>query len=195
MGNYLSSLVLTLGAISALMLLSGERSYAANTGNCAVLSRDLKLPTKLKTRGKPPRARWEKVDEVVSKLRGRIEGTSCSWTLGQLFRPTKKQPMFPLTNNLLRTVPDAVLEGVEVFNQQGIRLGQYANRVMYQRSGGLYSKKKYTLYYFQYKDANDKLQSSGSQLLLDTYLVRWDDIKNRVSIAAESAMALGNQVQ
>ena len=123
---------------------------------------------------------------MITNLRKKIERTSCSFTLDQLFRPTKKEMVFPLTNNLLRTTPDASLEGIEVFNQEGDRLGEYANRVMYQRSGGLYRKRKYTLYYFQYKNSQGKLQSSGNQLLLDFYLVRWGDIKDRVVIAAES---------
>ena len=166
---------------------AGEAWPASSAGEqCSVIARELKLPAKLKTRGKPHRARWEKVDEVISNLRKKIERTSCSFTLDQLFRPTKKEMVFPLTNNLLRTTPDASLEGIEVFNQGGDRLGEYANRVMYQRSGGLYRKRKYTLYYFQYKNSEGKLQSSGNQLLLDSYLVRWGDIKDRVVIAAES---------
>ena len=169
----------------------GETSQARPAEEqCSSIARELKLPAKLKTRGKPYRARWGKVDEVITNLRRKVEGTSCSLTLNQLFRPTKKELLFPLTNNLLRTTPDASLEGVEVFNQRGERLGQYANRVMYQRSGGLYSKSVYTLYYFQYKDSQGKLQSAGNQLLLDSYLVRWEDIKDRVFIAAESEAEL-----
>ena len=181
------SFLLTFLVLMVVVFLGGKTSYArVPEEQCSLIARELKLPAKLKTRGKPHRARWEKVDEVISDLREKIEGTSCSLTLHQLFRPTKKELMFPLTNNLLRTTPDSSLEGVEVFNQQGQRLGQYANRVMYQRSGGLYKKRKYTLYYFQYKNSQGKLESTGNQLLLDFYLVRWDDIKERVVIAAES---------
>lgn len=173
----------------------GEALHArAAEEQCSSIARELKLPAKLKTRGKPHRARWGKVDEVITNLRKKIEGTSCSLTLNQLFRPTKKELLFPLTNNLLRTTPDASLEGVEVFNQRGERLGQYANRVMYQRSGGLYRKIGYTLYYFQYKDSQGKLQSAGNQLLLDSYLVRWEDIKDRVCIAAKSEADLGTDL-
>ncbi len=181
------SFLLTFLVLMVVVFLGGKTSYArVPEKQCSLIARELKLPAKLKTRGKPHRARWEKVDEVISDLRKKIERTSCSLTLHQLFRPTKKELMFPLTNNLLRTTPDSSLEGVEVFNQQGQRLGQYANRVMYQRSGGLYKKRKYTLYYFQYKNSQGKLESTGNQLLLDFYLVRWDDIKERVVIAAES---------
>ncbi len=187
MAKQIYSSVLTFGLFMGMVFPGGEGSHArVPEEQCSLISRELKLPVKLKTRGKPHRARWEKVDEVISNLRKKIEGTSCSWTLHQLFRPTKKELMFPLTNNLLRTTPDASLEGLEVFNQEGERLGLYANRVMYQRSGGLYQKKKYTLYYFQYKNSEGKLQSTGNQLLLDTYVVRWDDIKERVVVAAES---------
>ncbi len=186
MANQLCSSLLTF-VVFMVVFPGGETSHArAAEEQCSSIARELKLPAKLKTRGKLHRARWEKVDQVISNLRKKIQGTSCSWTLNQLFRPTKKELMFPLTNNLLRTTPDASLEGVEVFNQRGERLGLYANRVMYQRSGGLYRKREYTLYYFQYKNSQGKLQSAGKQLLLDSYLVRWEDIKDRVVIAAES---------
>ena len=190
MPNQLWRLLFTL-VVLMVVFPGGETSQARPAEEqCSSIARELKLPAKLKTRGKPYRARWGKVDEVITNLRRKVEGTSCSLTLNQLFRPTKKELLFPLTNNLLRTTPDASLEGVEVFNQRGERLGQYANRVMYQRSGGLYSKSGYTLYYFQYKDSQGKLQSAGNQLLLDSYLVRWEDIKDRVFIAAESEAEL-----
>jgi len=188
--NQLWRLLFTL-VVLMVVFPGGETSQARPAEeHCSSIARELKLPAKLKTRGKPYRARWGKVDEVITNLRRKVEGTSCSLTLNQLFRPTKKELLFPLTNNLLRTTPDASLEGVEVFNQRGERLGQYANRVMYQRSGGLYSKSGYTLYYFQYKDSQGKLQSAGNQLLLDSYLVRWEDIKDKVFIAAESEAEL-----
>ena len=190
MPNQLWRLLFTL-VVLMVVFPGGETSQARPAEEqCSSIARELKLPAKLKTRGKPYRARWGKVDEVITNLRRKVEGTSCSLTLNQLFRPTKKELLFPLTNNLLRTTPDASLEGVEVFNQRGERLGQYANRVMYQRSGGLYSKSGYTLYYFQYKDSQGKLQSAGNQLLLDSYLVRWEDIKDKVFIAAESEAEL-----
>jgi len=188
--NQLWRLLFTL-VVLMVVFSGGETSQARPAEeHCSSIARELKLPAKLKTRGKPYRARWGKVDEVITNLRRKVEGTSCSLTLNQLFRPTKKELLFPLTNNLLRTTPDASLEGVEVFNQRGERLGQYANRVMYQRSGGLYRKSGYTLYYFQYKDSQGKLQSAGNQLLLDSYLVRWEDIKDKVFIAAESEAEL-----
>ena len=111
MANQLASPLLTFVAFIVVVFLSGEGSYAmVGEENCSLLPRELKLPAKLKTRDKSARARWEKVDEVISNLREKMEDTSCSLTLHQLFRPTKKQPIFPLTKNFLQTTPDGSLD-------------------------------------------------------------------------------------
>lgn len=144
--------------------------------------RELKLPVKLKTRGKPRRAKWEQVDKVLTELRKNLQGTTCEFKFEEIFKTDKEKLYLPVTNNLVRTVSEAALAGVPIFNQSGERMGEYEGRVTYNRSGGLYVKKSYTLYYFQFRDTEGKLQSTGNRLLLDDYLVRWSDIKNRVAV-------------
>lgn len=152
---------------------------------CESLTAQLRLPVKLKTRGKPARARWEQVDVVVSKLRESLPGKSCAFTFGQVFRSDKKEVYFPLTNNLVRTVPEEALKSIKVFSQEGYDLGEYEGRVAYERSGGLYVKNAYRLYYFQFKDKRGELQSTGNRLLLDNFVARWDDLKDRVLISTQ----------
>ena len=153
---------------------------------CEQIVAELKIPVKLKTRGKPRVGKWEKVDEVLNDLGRRLESVACELTFGDLFRNKKEDEMlFPLTNTVLRTVPESSLVGVEVLNQEGETLGTYANRVPYERSGGLQLKKSYTTYYFQILDSAEKLQSVGHQLLLDNYVVRWVDIENKVALSGK----------
>lgn len=153
--------------------------------DCQSVSLDLKLPLKLKTRGKPSRARWEQVDKVMTSLHQRLKGEGCEFTFDQIFKSKKTELYFPLTNNVLRTVPEASLKGLSVFNQAGELLGRYENRVTYERSGGLYAKNSYTLYYFQFMDQRREIQSSGHRLLLDDFLVKWGDLAKKISLSTQ----------
>ena len=83
-------------------------------------------------------------------------------------------------------VPETILEGLAVFNQSGEHLGEFENRVSYQRAGGLYATNSYTLYYFRYKDTEGEVESSGNHLLLDDYLVPWSDLSERIAINTSS---------
>mgnify|MGYP001817836998 CR=1 FL=1 len=53
--------------------------------SCEELAADLKLPKKMKTRGKPKVAKWEDVDKMLSELSERIAGTDCRLTLERSF--------------------------------------------------------------------------------------------------------------
>ncbi len=149
---------------------------------CQSAAEEFKLPVKLKTRGKPSRARWAQIDQVLTSLRTNLEGVHCSFQFDDLFRTERTQLYFPLTNNVLRTTPQGTFQGVQIFGQTGELLGQFSNRVTYQRSGGLYGDNRYTLHYFQFEDRVGTLQSSGNRLLLDNFLVKWQEIKHRLAI-------------
>ena len=153
---------------------------------CATVLREKKLPVNLKTRGSPQRARWEQVDEVLTGLSEELQGLACELKFEEIFRTDKEELYIPLTNNLVRVVPETILDGLPVFNQSEERLGEYDSRVSYQRSGGLYATDSYTLYYFQYKDPEGDVESSGNHLLLDEYLVLWSDLSERVAMNTSS---------
>ena len=149
---------------------------------CATVLREKKLPVKFKTRGSPQRARWEQVDEVLTGLSEDLRGMPCELKFEEIFRTDKEELYIPLTNNLVRVVPETLLKGLPVFNQSGELLGEYESRVTYQRTGGLYATDSYTLYYFQYKDTEGEVESSGNHLLLDEFLVRWSDLSERIAM-------------
>ena len=165
-----------------LFVFAGTEPGAASP-DCESILPGLKVPAKLKTRGKPKRGRWENVDKVVTRVREAVEDKDCSLTLEQLFRVRRQEIFFPLTNNLLRTIPEESLHGVSVYSSDGERLGEFSNIVPYHRSGGLYAVRGYTLHYFQYQDEEGGLHSSGTDLLLDNFLLKWNDIKDRVLIS------------
>ncbi len=150
--------------------------------SCAELVADLKLPKKMKTRGKPKIAKWEDVDKMLSELSKRFDGTDCKLTFGEIFRHKDENVYFPLTNTAIRIAPEEAFTGLVVFAKEGFELGPYVGRVRYERSGGLYARKSYQLYYFQYRDSDQKNQSVGNRLLLDEFVVKWPDLLDRVAV-------------
>ena len=152
--------------------------------DCESIRAEFKVPVNLKTRGKPKVGKWEKVDEVLNGVAQNLETVACEFAFGELFRNKNEGELyFPLTNTVVRLVPEESLAGVEVFNKEGEALGVYSNRVRYERSGGLQWKQSYETYYFQFTDSAGKLQSVGHQLLLDSYVVRWMDIRGKVAVS------------
>ena len=150
--------------------------------SCEEVVADLKLPKKMKTRGKPKIAKWEDVDKMLSELSERFDGTDCELTFGEIFRHKDENVYFPLTNTAVRIAPEEAFTGLVVFAKEGYELGPYAGRVKYERSGGLYARKSYQLYYFQYKDSGGKMQSVGNRLLLDEFVVKWPGLLDRVAV-------------
>jgi hypothetical protein len=116
---------------------------------------------------------------VLAGLDRDLKTLGCEFRFNQLFEMDRQEVYFPLTNNVVRTVPESSLVGLPVFNPSEERLGEYVSRVKYTRTGGLERTDSYTLYYFQYQDNEGEIHTSGSQLLLDSYRVRWTDIAER----------------
>ena len=171
--------VLLLGAFWAPVL--AQDSPRVHSQPCRSVLQERKLPVKLKTRGPVQTARWEQVDEVLAGLDRDLKTLDCEFRFNELFETDHEKLHMPLTNNVVRTVPESSLAGLPVFNPSQERLGDYVSRVKYTRTGGLVRTDSYTLYYFQYQDSEGEMHTSGSQLLLDSYRVRWSDIAERVA--------------
>lgn len=162
-----------------LMLLGVPYVEAAD---CQAVATELKLPRKLKTRGKPKMLRWEDVDKTLNALSQRLQGSACSFTFAQVFSYGKDDALFPLTNSMIRIAPEDALSGLAVITKEGDELGPFEGRVRYERAGGLYARQSYSLYHFQYKGSDGQLHAVGSRLLLDEFGVKWTDLQNRVAI-------------
>ena len=172
--------VLLLGGLCTPIL--GQDSLSmTHSQPCLSVLKERTLPIKLKTRGRVQTARWEQVDEVLVGLDRDLKTLDCEFRFNELFEMDRQELYFPLTNNVVRTVPESSLVGLTVFNPSEERLGIYVSRVRYTRTGGLERTDTYTLYYFQYQDSEGSIHTSGSQLLLDSYRVRWSDIAERIS--------------
>ncbi len=182
--------------VSLLVLLSlvmtpfaaGQTAVRPEKGSCEELTAQYKLPKEVGKRKGPDRLKWEEVDKILSGIRQDLQGRECQFTFSALFqvKPKKDQVVyFPLTNNVLKTVPENALQGLQVFGVEGKPLGQYDSRVPHEKSGGGLAKRSYTLFSFQFKNPNGEFEAVGGRLLLDDYLVKWDDIKDKVAITTK----------
>jgi hypothetical protein len=166
------------------------------------------LPAKIKS--KKHVARWDQIDQVLNrtvmtKIEGlpeRMKAKAAPGELGDVFSEKFElqkrlaengilfsdlfqiddENLFPLTNSVVKLVPEASLEGVTVYDKSGTNLGAFAGKTRYERSGGLYTSRSYTLITFQYKTPKGDFQSAGNANLLDNFLVRWRDIKGRPAL-------------
>gem|GEM_PF-887589 len=166
------------------------------------------LPAKIKSRSRI--ARWEQVDEVLNlRLAPKTEGLpekmkakAPPGSLGDMFSEkyemrkllssngilfmdlfsVGENDFFPLTNSVLKFVPESSLEGESVYDKSGQVLGTFAGKSRYERSGGLHSTAGYRLVTFQYKTPQGEFRSAGHDNLLDSYAVLWSRIKQRPAL-------------
>lgn len=170
-----------------LLLTFGLLATAA-VADCSTIALELKLPVKLKTKGKPKVARYDKVDQTLYSLTRSLQGSVCEFSFSRLFKMKDEEVFFPLTNSVIRLAPEGTFKGLEVFTKDGDELGEYEGRVKYERSGGLYApgRKSYSLFYFQFRSKAGRLESVGQRLLLDNFVVKWADIKDKVAVSTIS---------
>jgi hypothetical protein len=168
------------------------------------------LPAAIKIKGGI--ARWDQVDQVLNRkvlprvailARFRREASagssppsnpktglrevlkSTSVLFSDLFRISDSD-YFPLTNSVLKFVPEASLQGVGVFEKSGKRLGTFAGKSRYERGGDLYGTRAYSLITFEIETPQGDFQSAGNDNLLDRFVVRWADIKSRPAVDLEA---------
>ncbi|MBI2822455.1 MAG: hypothetical protein HYX74_09540 [Acidobacteria bacterium] len=168
---------------------------------------DKGLPAKIK-RDRSKVARWYQIDQIVNDvlvpraerlpaaIKAALPNEFASLTpsaeraqlrkllarseilFADLFEIEEDQ-FFPLTNSVLKLAPEPSLEGMTVFDRSGRALGTFAGKSRYERGGGLYGSRGYTLVTFQYQTPKGELRYAGNDNLLDRFLVRWSDIRSR----------------
>lgn len=163
-----------------------------NTGpilaaQCESLISELRLPVKAKTRGKPRVVRWELVDKTMNSL-DQLEGVSaeCKLTFGEIFESDRENLYFPLTNTLIRVAPEGTFNGLKFYSRDEVEQGTYEHRITFERTGGLYARNSYQVYIFQYTTPSGRLMKIGPQLLLDSFVLKWEDIKDKVAYSASA---------
>jgi len=153
--------------------------------DCQSVLLSSKLPRKAKTQGSPKMVKWEVVDKVLNQVTAELQGKACRFTFGELFKVKDDGVLFPLTNSLIRIVPESSLVGLAVTTEEGNPLGRYEGRVLYEHTGGGYAKDRYQLYHFQYQDSSGEMHAVGKQLLMGSFGVEWGALKDKVAISTQ----------
>ena len=160
-------------------------SSAILAQDCQGLLLEMKLPKKVGTRGKPRMIKWEEVDKVLNDVEKAVQGKSCSYTFGQLFRTKHGDALFPLTNSVVRIAPEASFQGMMIVTRAGDEVGEYGGTFRYDRAGGGYALSRYSLESFQYRDSTGAYHTAGSGLLIDQYGVTWEKLQGQVAISTQ----------
>ena len=85
--------------------------------------------------------------------------------------------LLPLSNSLLKFLPDDSLTGLTVYDKKGELLGVFTGVYSFERSGGLEILTGYYIVSFQYTDLRGNVQTPGERFLLDSYGVPWRDAR------------------
>jgi hypothetical protein len=174
------------------------------------------FPCKLKTGGKPMMAQWQDVDRCLNgaaerldwpalageleKIRAGTPGLTASefWIAvdssisahalpyEKVFAVKDPKTLLPLTNSLLKYLPADSLQGLDVVNKAGTRVGSFQGTYSYERSGGLATANSYQLIVFQYADPGGNIQAASEKLLLDSYGVPWKDARSQLGFRLPS---------
>ena len=169
------------------------------------------FPCKPKTDGKPRMIRWQDVEKCLNDAEERIdwedltrqiealrdEGgfsrvdvyeavessmSAHAITYDRVFSVKKKDALLPLSNTVLKFLPEDSLIDLPVYSKRlKAKIGTFAGGFTYERSGGLSGSTTYRLSMFQYKDLRGDMQTPaiGNRLLLDSFVVPWEAASSR----------------
>ena len=161
------------------------------------------FPCKLKAGGKPKmlswqgiekcydkaykRVEWEKVSRKLQKIQeeGRyrrtevfnaVEASLTARTLpfNEVFTVKNEQALLPLTNSILRALPEDSLLNLPVYDRSGKQIGTFSGSYTFEKMGQISGNlQRHSL--FQYTDKNGKMHSSTDKLLLDSFGLPWKE--------------------
>ncbi len=164
------------------------------------------FPCKMGTGGKPKMINWKDVEKCLNEAEERIDWEALtqhieallqegSFTRAEMYEAVessmsahaisydrvfsvkKKEALLPLSNTILKFLPEDSLMDLPVFSKRlKEKIGTFAGAFTYERSGGLSAANTYRLSLFQYRDTKGDLQTPSLQnrLLLDSFGVPWE---------------------
>lgn len=136
-------------------------------------------PAPIRVKGRAGILPYEQIDRQLARYRQWLADRPATaepadLRFQDLFHPSRESAWLPLTNSLLRQLSGAALDGVEVHDQSGRPLGRFAGTYLYTHAG----ERTFQLTCFQYTTPSGQVRRSGSDLLLDRFLVRWADVRD-----------------
>ena len=99
--------------------------------------------------------------------------------------------LLPLSNSLLKFLPENSLTELTVYSKNGDLLGIFIGTYPYERSGGLTFINEYSMMNFQYTDLRGTAQAPTERFLLDSFGVPWRDAWHQPGFRLPSNKLLG----
>jgi hypothetical protein len=175
--------------------------------SAAYESATARFPFRLKADGKPKMLRlrevdkclngandsvdWENVSQKLQQIRkefrlgsdeiismAEYSFSAHAWPFEKVFDVKEDKALLPLSNSLLKFLPEGSLQELTVFTRAGKELGSFAGLYRSDKTAGV-SGTRSPLTLFQYKDSKGDLREPPERLLLDSYGVRWKDAVNQ----------------
>jgi hypothetical protein len=161
------------------------------------------FPCKVGTRGKAHMLKWQDVDRCLNRAAGSVDWEALSRDLevvrltvrnlsgpdfmsqveasftahsvrfDQVLQVKDKKATLPLTNSLLKFLPEHSLAGLRVVDNAGTDVGTFAGLFSFERTGGLSTANSYRLTMFQYTTSSGVAVAPPERLLLDSFGVPW----------------------
>ena len=149
----------------------------------------LNLPVRVKATGKPKVAKWGKVNKTLAAVSEILEGQDCVLKFEEIFTPSQQDSYFPAITNLIRIAPEESLKGISIYNRDGHLLGTFQNPVNFSKKGTY----TYNYAYFQFRDPQGKLQSTGKQLIdmgsgEPKFILKWKEIHRQVLFPGKKSL-------
>ena len=94
--------------------------------------------------------------------------------------------LLPLSNSLLKFLPEDSLAELTVYDKKGELLGVFVGVYSFERSGGLEILTGYYMVSFQYTNYMGNVQTPSEHFLLDSYGVPWRDARPQVGFRLPS---------
>lgn len=127
-----------------------------------------------------PGVEWLDIDRTLVEIKTGLQGRQCRLKFRQIFE-RKRLDLFPLTSRLLAEAPEEQLIGLELWAPSGERLGTLEGLSTVEIEMGP-SNRVYTFYYPEYRNQSGRLLSFENHLLQGEFMVRWNDLRERIAI-------------
>jgi hypothetical protein len=93
----------------------------------------------------------------------------------RVFDIREERALLPLSNSLLKFLPEGSFDGMPVHSGDGELLGAFSGIFSYEKRGGLSSAESFEMRYFQYTDFKGTIHTPPERFLLDLYAVPWKE--------------------
>ena len=108
--------------------------------------------------------------------------TAQALSYDRVFQVNEKEALtalLPLSNSLLKFLPEKSLTDLLVYDKTGDLLGVFIGIYSFERRGGLEILTGYNMANFQYTDLKGNAQAPSERFLLDSYGVPWRDARQQ----------------